>query len=184
MDLTALNLKGITLIEDCAQTIGLTVGGRPVGSRGDLAVCSFYATKLMTTGEGGMILGRSESLMARIRASRQYDEHETLEAAFNYKMTEMQAAMGLCQLERLGSFLARRRAIATRYADLVPDAGTRERIFGRIAAEHERTVAHLLAISRSEEREHAAEILSEAKDLGRDKIWGRSSIGKSTGLLS
>src|SRR5205823_739007 len=58
-----------------------------------------------------------------IRDFRQYDERETLEPAFNYKMTEMQAAMGLCQLERLGSFLARRRAIAARYADAIRKAG-------------------------------------------------------------
>ncbi len=123
MDLATLNLNGIALIEDCAQTLGLAMGESPVGSRGDLVVCSFYATKLITTGEGGMALGRSEPLVARFRALRQYDERQTLALAFNYKMTEMQAAIGLCQLTRLGAFLARRRAIAYRYADAVRKVG-------------------------------------------------------------
>lgn len=123
VDVPALKVAEIPLIEDCAQTLGVSVRGNPVGSQGDLAVCSFYATKLTTTGEGGMVLGRNKSLLARIRALRQYDERKTLALTFNYKMTEMQAAMGLCQLARLGAFLARRRGIAVRYADAVRQAG-------------------------------------------------------------
>lgn len=123
VDLADLKLSGVPIIEDCAQTLGIAIRGKPVGSGGDLAVCSFYATKLLTTGEGGMVLGRAESLMARIRRFRLYDEQDTLEPAFNYKMTEMQAAMGLCQMSRLDSFLTRRREIAARYAEAVSRAG-------------------------------------------------------------
>jgi len=122
MDLADLKVSGIPIIEDCAQTLGIAVRGRPVGSEGDMTVCSFYATKLLTTGEGGMVLGRTEDLMTRVRRLRLYDEHDTLEPAFNYKMTEMQAAMGLCQVNRLDAFLARRRAIAARYAEAVTRA--------------------------------------------------------------
>lgn len=122
-DIAALKGFGIPLIEDCAMTLGTTVHGGPVGSLGDLTVCSFYATKLITTGEGGMVLGRSEPRMARIRALRQYDKKDTLEPAFNFKMTDFQAAIGLCQAARLGSLLARRRAIAARYAEAVQKAG-------------------------------------------------------------
>ena len=114
-DLSELEQSGIPIIEDCAQTVGVSMGGRPVGSVGDLTVCSFYATKLLTTGEGGMVVGRSEPLMARIRALRQYDEAEILAPAFNYKMTEMQAALGLCQVGALPHFITRRQAIAVRY---------------------------------------------------------------------
>jgi len=122
-DAAALKGNGIPLIEDCAQTLGVSVGGAPVGSVGDLTVCSFYATKMITTGEGGMVLGRQDSLLTRIRALRQYDEHDDPEQAFNYKMTDVQAALGLCQAARLKTFLGRRCAIAARYAEAVREAG-------------------------------------------------------------
>jgi len=123
MDVADLKVAGIPLIEDCAQTLGVSVGGAPVGSQGTLAVCSFYATKMMTTGEGGMVLGREASLMARVRALREYDKRDTLESAFNYKMTDLQAAIGLSQAARFKSFLERRRVIAMRYAEAVRGAG-------------------------------------------------------------
>ena len=123
VDVAELKVGGIPLIEDCAQTLGVSVQGNPVGSRGDLAVCSFYATKLLATGEGGMVLGRSELLLSRIRAFRQYDEQDELKPAFNYKMTDLQAVIGLSQAARLESFLERRRAIAMRYAEAVRRAG-------------------------------------------------------------
>jgi dTDP-4-amino-4,6-dideoxygalactose transaminase len=90
------------------------LGGRPVGTRGGLAVCSFYATKLLTTGEGGAVTGRAE-LVARARDARDYDERHDLAPRFNYKMTDMQAALGRSQLVRLDAFIARRRALAARY---------------------------------------------------------------------
>jgi dTDP-4-amino-4,6-dideoxygalactose transaminase len=122
-DIVTLKNHGIPIIEDCAQTLGMTVRGTAVGGTGELAICSFYATKLLTAGEGGMVLGRDESLVGRVRAFRQYDEHEAPERAFNYKMTDMQAALGLCQVARLESFLARRQAIASRYHEAVRQSG-------------------------------------------------------------
>lgn len=120
-DLSELEKSGVPIIEDCAQTLGASMGGRPVGSVGALTVCSFYATKLITTGEGGMVLGRSGPCMARIRAVRQYDEQDALESAFNYKMTDMQAALGLCQVTALPQFIKRRQAIATQYTVALRD---------------------------------------------------------------
>jgi perosamine synthetase len=118
-DLSELEKSGIPIIEDCAQTLGTSMGGRPVGSAGALTVCSFYATKLLTAGEGGMVLGPSGPHMARIRAVRQYDERDALDAAFNYKMTEMQAALGLCQVTALPQFIKRRQAIAAQYTTVL-----------------------------------------------------------------
>ncbi len=122
-DVVTMKSHGIPLIEDCALTLGVTVRGTPVGGTGELAICSFSATKLLTAGEGGMILGRDEALMSRVRALRQYDEQVTLDPAFNYKLTDMQAALGLCQVARLESFLARRRAIAARYHEAIRQVG-------------------------------------------------------------
>ncbi len=116
---------GVPVVEDCAQAIGATPGGRPVGSRGALAVCSFYATKLLTTGEGGAVAGPRDEV-ERVRDARDYDERDDLAPRFNYKLTDMQAALGRSQLARLDAFLSRRRAIAARYrAALAGIAGCR-----------------------------------------------------------
>jgi perosamine synthetase len=114
VDLADFQRLGVPLVEDCAQTLGATLGGRQVGARGGLAVCSFYATKLLTTGEGGAIVGPAD-LVARARDRRDYDERTELTPRFNYKMTDMQAALGRSQLARLDTFIARRRALAARY---------------------------------------------------------------------
>ena len=90
-DIETLKSHGVPVIEDCAQTLGVTVRGTSVGGTGKLAICSFYATKLLTAGEGGMVLGRDESLMSRVQTLRQYDQEASLVRAFNYKMTDMQA---------------------------------------------------------------------------------------------
>lgn len=114
VDLDPFLALGVPVLEDCAQALGATVGGRPVGGLGRLAVCSFYATKLMTTGEGGAVAGPA-ALVRRVRDARDYDEREDLAPRFNYKLTDMQAALGRSQLTRLDEFVARRRAIAARY---------------------------------------------------------------------
>ncbi len=115
-DLAKLRPLRVPLIEDCAQTLGAMQGGCPVGSVGQAVVCSFYATKLLCTGEGGMVLSNDEAVLEKVRALREYDEQSTLNpAAFNHKMTDLQGALGLCQLNRLSSFLKRRAEIAEAY---------------------------------------------------------------------
>lgn len=121
-DLTALQALGIPIIEDCAQTLGATEQGRAVGTVGVLTVCSFYATKLLCTGEGGMVLSNDPVLLERIRSLREYDQTPSLNpSAFNCKMTELQAALGLAQLNQLGSFLERRTALAAEYRAVLKD---------------------------------------------------------------
>lgn len=114
--LTDLERLGVPLIEDCAQTLGAEEAGRRVGSVGTVTVCSFYATKLLCTGEGGMVLSRDAGLLERARALRQYDESSIVDAgAANFKLTDVQAAIGLSQLERLPLLLTRRLALARAY---------------------------------------------------------------------
>jgi perosamine synthetase len=114
-DILALRSFGVPIIEDCAQSLGATVGNEPVGSFGDLAVFSFYATKVITTGEGGMVLARDPSLVARMRDLRDYDEKDRYVTRYNYHMSDLAAAIGYRQLQRLPDFLARRRALASFY---------------------------------------------------------------------
>jgi len=106
---------GVPVIEDCAQALGATRNGGPAGSFGTVAVFSFYATKMIATGEGGMVISRSADLLERIRELRQYDGRCDHRLRYNYKMTDVQAALGQVQLRRLASFVERRRAIAARY---------------------------------------------------------------------
>jgi len=117
-DLTALAQLGVPLIEDCAQTLGAMEQGRAVGSVGVLTVCSFYANKLLCAGEGGMVLSNDPLLLERARALREYDGAPSLNPqATNLKMTDLQAAVGLAQLDRLPEFLARRVSLAQRYRE-------------------------------------------------------------------
>jgi dTDP-4-amino-4,6-dideoxygalactose transaminase len=107
---------GIPLIEDCAQALGAKYKGKQVGSFGTLSIFSFYATKVIASGEGGMVLSDSPHLLERVRDLRDYDNRDDYKMRFNYRMTDLQAALGISQMEKLPSFLERRRAIAKRYS--------------------------------------------------------------------
>lgn len=100
------------VIDDIAQSMGGTMG-----TAAPAAVTSFYATKLMTTGEGGMLLTNQEAIAAYARDRRDYDNRDDFVQRFPYKMTEFQAAIGRVQLRSLPEFIARRRAIAVRYQE-------------------------------------------------------------------
>jgi dTDP-4-amino-4,6-dideoxygalactose transaminase len=121
-DVEAFRGLGLPIIEDCAQALGATVGGRPVGSRGEAAICSFYATKVIATGEGGMLLSDRPEVLAVARDLRAYDEAPDARLRFNYKMTDLQAAVGRVQLGRLPELLGRRAAIADTYRKVLADA--------------------------------------------------------------
>jgi dTDP-4-amino-4,6-dideoxygalactose transaminase len=122
-DLDALCRLDIPIIEDCAQAVGSTYKNRAVGVFGHAAIFSFYATKVMTTGEGGMIVSGSKGLIDRVRDLREYDNCEEYKIRYNYKMTDIQAAIGLSQLERLGDFIGRRRKIAEKYYRVFKECG-------------------------------------------------------------
>lgn len=105
----------IPIIEDSAQALGATYKGRRVGSYGHISIISFYATKVITTGEGGMILSDSKDIIKKAGDLREYDKKDRFKLRYNYKMTDMAAALGLSQLKRLPSFLNRREEIAFIY---------------------------------------------------------------------
>lgn len=118
--------KGIRIIEDAAQAHGQTYRGRPCGTLGDISTFSFYPNKHVTTGEGGMLATDDPELAARCRSLRnlcfkaeQRFVHDEL--GWNYRMTNLQAAVGVAQLERLDEFLARKRRMGARYQNLLAD---------------------------------------------------------------
>jgi len=122
---------GLVLVEDAACAIGATYRSRPIGSLGPLACFSLHPRKVITTGEGGMITLSDPDVAARLRRLRQHAmdvsdlaRHAARdvviesypERGWNHRMTDMQAALGLCQLEALDEILAERRRLAERYS--------------------------------------------------------------------
>ncbi len=117
-----LRSLGVPVIEDCAQSVGALCEGKKAGGIGDLAVLSFYATKMICTGEGGMLLTDDEKAAEAARDLVDYDERESDRVRFNYKMSEIAAAIGLVQLSRLEEMLMRRKKIAAEYGDALEEA--------------------------------------------------------------
>ena len=123
--------RGITVIEDAACGSGSTYRGRPVGAGAEIAAWSFHPRKILTTGEGGMITTSNPEWAARARQLREHamsvsaaDRHASVlapaesygEVGYNFRMTDLQAAVGIVQLERLPEIVARRRELAATYA--------------------------------------------------------------------
>jgi perosamine synthetase len=128
--------RGVALLEDAACAAGSTYRGRSVGAGAPLAAWSFHPRKLVTTGEGGMVTTDDPAWAVRLRRLREHgmsvsasDRHasgqvapeEYLETGFNYRMTDVQAAIGLVQLSRLDGMVARRRELAARYQEALAD---------------------------------------------------------------
>lgn len=113
---------GITVIEDAAEAVGATYKGRLAGTFGKAGVFSFHGSKTLTTCEGGMLLTNDSTLNNRANFLRDHGRvpgdfsFENKEVAFKYKMTSMQAALGLAQLERLDDLVSRKRQIFAWYA--------------------------------------------------------------------
>jgi len=128
--------QGLTLIEDAACAAGSTYRGRPVGAGATVAAWSFHPRKVITTGEGGMLTTESKEWADRARRLREHamsvsatDRHQStmpaaeeyLELGYNYRMTDLQAAVGLVQLDRLDIIVSRRREIVASYRAALSD---------------------------------------------------------------
>ena len=116
----------LKVIEDAAEAHGAEVDGRRVGGIGDLATFSFYANKIITTGEGGMVLTSDEALAKRLRSLRNLcfkpeRRFYHTELGHNYRLTNLQAAIGLAQLERINDHLKHKRWMAASYAERLGD---------------------------------------------------------------
>ncbi len=121
--------RGLSLIEDAAHALGASHKGRPVGAIADLTTFSFHPAKLITTGEGGMVTTGDDGLAARLqrfrnhgletdfreRAAKGAPYSPMVDLGYNYRLSDLQCALGLSQLARLESLLKRRAAIAERY---------------------------------------------------------------------
>jgi perosamine synthetase len=118
--------KGIFLVEDCAEAFGSEHGAMNAGRFGDISTFSFFGNKTITTGEGGMVVTDDKTLNERVRhfkgqglAEHREYWHDVI--GYNYRMTNIAAAIGLAQLERADEFIARKRDLAVRYARALAD---------------------------------------------------------------
>jgi perosamine synthetase len=108
------------VIEDCAEALGSSFNGKPLGTFGDVSTFSFYGNKTITTGEGGMVVFKDSSVAERAAMLRDHGMKKTKrywheEVGYNYRLTNIQAAIGVAQLERLSEFVAAKRHIAHTY---------------------------------------------------------------------
>lgn len=128
---------GVKVIEDASHAIGATYQGQPVGDcrYSDIAVFSFHPVKIITTAEGGLATTQDPALARKMELARSHGitrdptemthapdggwYYQQISLGYNYRMTELQAALGLSQMDRLGAFVARRQALAARYDTLL-----------------------------------------------------------------
>lgn len=157
--------KSLLVIEDAAEALGAEYRGRPVGQFGDAAAYSFYGNKLITTGEGGGVTFRERAVFDRARRLRDHGTdpgrrywHE--EVGYNYRLTNLQAAVGLAQLERIETFIGRKLELASWY---------RQRL--------SRLEGLLLPVERPDTRNifwlYSVVIESSRAGLDRDELMGR-----------
>lgn len=119
--------RGLRIVEDCAEALGSCIAGRHVGTFGDVGTFSFFGNKTVTTGEGGMLITDDDALAARLRLVKGQGQSLTRrywheELGFNYRMTNIAAAIGVAQMERVDDILARKHRLAARYRQLLAQA--------------------------------------------------------------
>ena len=134
--LDVASMFGLHVVEDAAPSLGSAIGGKRIGSLSDLTCFSFDARKILTTGEGGMVTTDSADYASRLRSLRAHaasvstadrDRSRELvfetypEVGFNYKITDIQSAIGVVQMSRLDDVIAERRRLAARYDELLAD---------------------------------------------------------------
>lgn len=157
--------RGIALIEDAAQAVGATFGGKRAGSFGT-GCFSFYATKNLQTGEGGMITTNDDAIAVSLRVLRSQGEAEryvTTELGYNYRMTEIAAALGHTQLPKLDDRNQQRRANAARLNDLL--AGN-DRIITPVSLPGREHVWHQYTIRVRAGREARAKLQAGLRERG------------------
>jgi perosamine synthetase len=149
---------GLKMVEDCAQSVGAMFANKKVGSFGDAACFSFYATKNITTGEGGMLVTSRDDVKDRALLIRNHGQNKTPEQkfshwhydvtdlGFNFRMSEIEAAIGLKQMEKIELITASRREIAKKYKEELQQIEGLEMLHDPESSKYQQGVFHLLEI--------------------------------------
>ena len=145
------NKHGLIVIEDAAHALGAVYEGKKVGSLSEMTTFSFHPVKHITTGEGGMVLTNHQELYERLKLFRTHgitrEEHllrkndgpwyyEQLDLGYNYRITDIQCALGISQMKKLSYFLERRKEIAERYQDAFADCDNIQRPYQKPGCEN------------------------------------------------
>ena len=152
------------LIEDCAEAIGSKYEGIHVGTFGDIATFSFYGNKTITTGEGGMVITNDQTIFDRVvhfkgQGLAKYREywHDTI--GYNYRMTNICAAIGLAQLEQVGTILSKKRHVAELYRKLLE--GSNFEVHGEIGNVYHSYWMVSILVSQANQRDVVREHLKQ-----------------------
>ena len=153
------------LIEDCAEAIGSKYQGNHVGTFGDIATFSFYGNKTITTGEGGMLVTNDQTIFERAvhfkgQGLAKYREYWHDVIGYNYRMTNICAAIGLAQLERINDILSKKRQIAELYKELLKD--TEFKVHPEVGDVFHSYWMISILIPQADQRDTVREHLSEA----------------------
>lgn len=116
-DIKSIKSYGIPIIEDCAQALGSSLHGKKAGLWGDISIFSFYASKVITTGNGGMILSKNENIMYKIKDYLDFDGREDYYPRFNFNPSDIEAALGVEQMKKIEKILKNRQIISNIYKD-------------------------------------------------------------------
>jgi dTDP-4-amino-4,6-dideoxygalactose transaminase len=168
--------SGVSVIEDCAHAFGVKIGEQWLGSRAQVGVLSFYATKLIGGGEGGAVLTNSEEIAHYVRSTRNYGDQPVDAQRMNDKMNDLEAALVLVQLDRLPEMVAAREAVAVRYLQRLGDpalgqlfrlpATSKQRVWYRFAVEMRATSAEMVVADLQRRGIHAAVPVTDWRATG------------------
>ena len=167
----------IPLIEDAAEALGATHAGKPAGQFGSAAVLSFNGNKVMTTSGGGMLVSDDEALASHARflstqAREPFVHYEHEHVGYNYRMSNILAALGRAQLVRLDSMIERRRQIRSTYADLA-ETLPGVRVFGRADDTESNCWLSALVLDPAHARKRPEQVLAalDAADIEARPLW-------------
>jgi perosamine synthetase len=121
--LDRLKKFGVPIINDCAQALGTRYQGKPIGSFGDVGIFSFYATKIITCGQGGMLVTDDKKIYDFITDSINYNNRDYYKVRYNYPLTDIAASVANAQLKKLPGFIRRRKEIASAYQRILETKG-------------------------------------------------------------
>lgn len=163
VDMKRVKTYGVPVIEDCAQAIGSYYRSKPVGAYGDISIFSFYASKMITTGQGGMVVTNSKRYFLDMKDMIDYNSRDTYRVRYNYPMTDTSAALGNMQFEKLDAFITKRKAIAATYRQSLQ--GKNISFWPRNGDLHVNHFRFIIQFSTRDDREkaHAAFV---AKEIG------------------
>lgn len=178
--------RNYKVIEDLAQSIGASVEGKRIGLRGEVGICSFYATKMITSGgQGGAVISRDKAIIDKVKDYREFDCREDKHLRFNFQMTDLQAAVGRVQLSRLHSFITQRQRLFSLYQqaelDLIDDKTSglqpvRYRVVMRCNGP-DRVITALSAVGiRAIVPIEECELLDNPESYPAARLWANSTV--------